>query len=83
MTNELTTSILDCFPFSVDVSVAYSMGTPVRSAHYTYSPHLSNSHLFLGQGVMKSVMGELTDSTNRAEGFAYMPIVWATGATLG
>ncbi|EAU85271.2 hypothetical protein CC1G_10057 [Coprinopsis cinerea okayama7 len=34
-------------------------------------------------GVMKSVMGELTDSTNRAEGFALMPVVWATGATLG
>jgi len=35
------------------------------------------------EGVMKSVMGELTDSTNRAEGFALMPVVWASGATLG
>jgi len=34
-------------------------------------------------GVMKSVMGELTDSSNRAEGFSLMPVVWATGATLG
>jgi len=34
-------------------------------------------------GVMKSVMGELTDPTNRAEGFSLMPVVWATGATLG
>ncbi|TFK27818.1 MFS general substrate transporter [Coprinopsis marcescibilis] len=34
-------------------------------------------------GVMKSAMGELTDSTNRAEGFALMPVVWATGTTLG
>ncbi|KAF7773190.1 hypothetical protein Agabi119p4_5357 [Agaricus bisporus var. burnettii] len=34
-------------------------------------------------GVMKSVMGELTDSSNRAEGFALMPVVWATGSTLG
>ncbi|KAJ3571158.1 hypothetical protein NP233_g3935 [Leucocoprinus birnbaumii] len=34
-------------------------------------------------GVMKSVMGELTDTTNRAEGFSLMPVVWATGATLG
>ncbi|KAG6829997.1 hypothetical protein H0H92_002688 [Tricholoma furcatifolium] len=33
--------------------------------------------------VMKSVMGDLTDSTNRAEGFSLMPVVWATGATLG
>ncbi|KAF9443306.1 MFS general substrate transporter [Macrolepiota fuliginosa MF-IS2] len=34
-------------------------------------------------GVMKSVMGELTDSSNRAEGFALMPVVWAAGATIG
>jgi MFS family permease len=34
-------------------------------------------------GVMKSVMGELTDSTNRAEGFSFMPVVWGLGATLG
>ena len=32
---------------------------------------------------MKSTMGELTDSTNRAEGFSLMPFVWAVGATLG
>lgn len=34
-------------------------------------------------GVMKSVMGELTDSTNRAEGFSLMPVVWAAGSTIG
>ncbi|KAF5379817.1 hypothetical protein D9615_005697 [Tricholomella constricta] len=34
-------------------------------------------------GVMKSVMGELTDSSNRAEGFSLMPVVWAAGVTLG
>ncbi|PFH48541.1 hypothetical protein AMATHDRAFT_49464 [Amanita thiersii Skay4041] len=34
-------------------------------------------------GVMKSVMGELTDPSNRAEAFALIPVVWATGATLG
>jgi hypothetical protein len=38
---------------------------------------------FLIIGVMKSVMGELTDSTNRAEGFALMPVVWGLGATVG
>ncbi|KAF7368768.1 Major facilitator superfamily multidrug-resistance DHA1 sub-family [Mycena venus] len=32
-------------------------------------------------GVMKSAMGDLTDRTNRAEGFAYLPIVWAIGAS--
>ncbi|KAJ7812394.1 major facilitator superfamily transporter, partial [Mycena olivaceomarginata] len=34
-------------------------------------------------GVMKTAMGDLTDRTNRAEGFAYLPIVWAIGASLG
>ncbi|KAJ7690108.1 hypothetical protein B0H17DRAFT_1290721 [Mycena rosella] len=30
-------------------------------------------------GVMKSAVGDLTDRTNRAEGFAYLPIVWSIG----
>ncbi|KAF7377951.1 MFS general substrate transporter [Mycena sanguinolenta] len=34
-------------------------------------------------GVIKSMMGEITDSTNIAQGMALMPIVWSTGATLG
>ncbi|KAJ6553625.1 major facilitator superfamily domain-containing protein [Mycena vulgaris] len=34
-------------------------------------------------GVMKSAMGDLTDRSNRAEGFAYLPIVWAIGASVG
>ncbi|KAL0945390.1 hypothetical protein HGRIS_000884 [Hohenbuehelia grisea] len=34
-------------------------------------------------GVMKSAMGELTDSTNRAEGFSLMPVVWSAGVTIG
>jgi len=34
-------------------------------------------------GVMKSVMGDLTDLTNRAEGFALLPMMWAFGATVG
>ncbi|KAF8875781.1 major facilitator superfamily domain-containing protein [Infundibulicybe gibba] len=34
-------------------------------------------------GVMKSMMGDLTNSSNRAEGFSLVPIVWAAGATLG
>ncbi|THU83159.1 MFS general substrate transporter [Dendrothele bispora CBS 962.96] len=34
-------------------------------------------------GVMKSIMGDLTDQSNRAEGFALMPVVWSIGATLG
>ncbi|PFH46777.1 hypothetical protein AMATHDRAFT_88127, partial [Amanita thiersii Skay4041] len=34
-------------------------------------------------GVTKSTMGDLTDSTNRAEGFALFPIMWAAGASVG
>ncbi|KAJ6577996.1 major facilitator superfamily domain-containing protein [Mycena capillaripes] len=34
-------------------------------------------------GVIKSMMGELTDSTNIAQGMALMPVVWSTGATVG
>jgi hypothetical protein len=34
-------------------------------------------------GVMKSMMGEITDSTNRAQGFALLPITWQLGGTLG
>lgn len=34
-------------------------------------------------GVIKSMMGELTDSTNVAQGMALMPVVWSTGAVVG
>ncbi|EGN99358.1 hypothetical protein SERLA73DRAFT_108813 [Serpula lacrymans var. lacrymans S7.3] len=34
-------------------------------------------------GVMKSMMGELTDSTNMAQAFALIPIVWCAGAAFG
>ncbi|KAH7923425.1 MFS general substrate transporter [Leucogyrophana mollusca] len=34
-------------------------------------------------GVMKSMMGELTDSTNRAQGFGLIILAWSTGVTLG
>ncbi|KDQ59071.1 hypothetical protein JAAARDRAFT_128086 [Jaapia argillacea MUCL 33604] len=34
-------------------------------------------------GVIKSMMAELTDSTNLARAYAYMPIAWSTGGTLG
>ncbi|KAG8213450.1 major facilitator superfamily domain-containing protein [Butyriboletus roseoflavus] len=33
--------------------------------------------------VMKSMMVEITDSTNLAQAYAYMPIAWSTGSTLG
>ncbi|KAJ7746311.1 major facilitator superfamily domain-containing protein [Mycena metata] len=34
-------------------------------------------------GVMKSAMGDLTDRSNRAQGYAFLPIVWAIGASVG
>ncbi|KIJ67973.1 hypothetical protein HYDPIDRAFT_126547 [Hydnomerulius pinastri MD-312] len=34
-------------------------------------------------GVMKSMLGELTDSTNMAQGFALMPMAWSLGVTIG
>jgi len=34
-------------------------------------------------GVVKSMMGELTDSTNRARAFGFFPLVWAIGGTIG
>ncbi|KAG1774830.1 major facilitator superfamily domain-containing protein [Suillus placidus] len=33
--------------------------------------------------VMKTMMGELTDSTNMAQGFALIPIVWCIGGFVG
>ncbi|KAF9560717.1 member of major facilitator superfamily multidrug-resistance, DHA1 sub-family [Agrocybe pediades] len=34
-------------------------------------------------GVIKSMMAEMTDSTNISQAYAYMPIAWSTGGTLG
>ncbi|KAJ6577481.1 MFS general substrate transporter [Mycena capillaripes] len=34
-------------------------------------------------GVIKSIVAEMTDSTNIAQAYAYMPISWSTGSTLG
>ncbi|KAH8813725.1 major facilitator superfamily domain-containing protein [Flagelloscypha sp. PMI_526] len=34
-------------------------------------------------GVMKSVIGDLTDSTNRADAVSTLPMIWAFGATSG
>lgn len=34
-------------------------------------------------GVIKSMMAELTDRTNMAQGFAWLPVVWSVGSTVG
>ena len=49
---------------------------------------LSDSRCIAGllngkMGVVKSMMGELTDSTNRAQVSGLLPLVWAVGVTIG
>ncbi|KAH7884816.1 MFS general substrate transporter [Phlebopus sp. FC_14] len=34
-------------------------------------------------GVMKSMLAELLDPTNQAQGFAFLPMTWSTGVVLG
>ncbi|KAJ6488137.1 member of major facilitator superfamily multidrug-resistance, DHA1 sub-family [Mycena vitilis] len=34
-------------------------------------------------GVMKSMIAEMTDSTNMAQAYAYLPMAWATGGVIG
>ena len=34
-------------------------------------------------GVIKSIMGELTDETNVARAFAWQPLPWSLGSTFG
>ncbi|KAI0951418.1 hypothetical protein AcW1_008466 [Taiwanofungus camphoratus] len=34
-------------------------------------------------GVTKSMMAEITDPTNRARGFAFLPMIWSLGSTIG
>ena len=33
-------------------------------------------------GVLKAMMGEITDDTNAAQGFAFIPMVWSTGSCI-
>lgn len=34
-------------------------------------------------GVLKCMLAEITDSTNYAQAYSYLPIAWSTGGTLG
>jgi hypothetical protein len=47
--------------------------------NHPFRPFDSNDYL----GVIQSIMGELTDSTNRAQGCALLPAVWCFGAIVG
>ena len=55
------------------------MEMSVRSAQPPSSLIYPNDCL----GVMKSIMGELTDPTNRAQGYALLPAVKCIGSTIG
>lgn len=58
---------------------------PVKRKHRFACLTISwnTSSLISKKGVMKSLMGELTDPTNRAEAFALMPVTWSMGMSLG
>jgi hypothetical protein len=70
----------------------YGTRTKVRSFH-SYSVYLPTHALPFSRalngalngniGVIKSMMVEITDSTNLAQAYAYMPIAWSSGGTLG
>lgn len=34
-------------------------------------------------GILKSMVAEITDETNIAQAYAYMPLAWSSGGTLG
>ncbi|KAG6816274.1 hypothetical protein H0H87_007311 [Tephrocybe sp. NHM501043] len=53
------------------------------SDYFGRRPVLLLGPLGLSLGVSKSVVGEITDSTNLADAFALMPLMWSIGATIG
>ncbi len=58
---------------------------PAMPSMHTYSTHSRslNGALNGNIGVMKSMLAEITDPSNIAQAYAYLPIAWSTGATLG
>ncbi|KAJ7746312.1 major facilitator superfamily domain-containing protein [Mycena metata] len=86
---------------SLRVRVVNSLFWIVPHVHNTgyQASSAPNIRILSASGVMKSAMGDLTDRSNRAEGFAYLPsellflpswepphrrqVVWAVGASVG
>ncbi|KAF8731255.1 hypothetical protein AX14_004992 [Amanita brunnescens Koide BX004] len=60
------------------MSCSYSSTTSVA-----YNSRCINGALNGNVGILKSMMVEITDSTNRNEAFSLSPLAWLTGATLG
>ena len=42
-----------------------------------------NGALNGNSGIMKSIVAEISDPTNLPQVYAYMPVSWSTGSTLG
>ncbi|CUA78546.1 Protein ZINC INDUCED FACILITATOR-LIKE 1 [Rhizoctonia solani] len=60
----------------------FSVGLSKKFWQLVFSRALSGA-LNGNLGVAKSMVVELTDETNQAQAFAFLPIVWSTGSTLG
>ncbi|CAE6475066.1 unnamed protein product [Rhizoctonia solani] len=60
----------------------FSVGLSKKFWQLVFSRALSGA-LNGNLGVAKSMVVELTDETNQAQAFAFFPIVWSTGSTLG
>ncbi|CAE6499729.1 unnamed protein product [Rhizoctonia solani] len=60
----------------------FSVGLSKKFWQVVFSRALSGA-LNGNSGVAKSMVVELTDETNQAQAFAFFPIVWSTGSTLG
>ena len=81
------------FKWFLGLSLTWNLNQPVfmRAVEWKYwympSPftcvHVFRRSTINHVGVIKSAMGELTDTTNRAEAYALMTVVWALGGTLG
>lgn len=67
-------------------------GLILRSGHHTLIEHMMFNGFFSralcgalngNSGVIKSMMIDITDSTNMAQAFGFLPLPWMTGNTLG
>ncbi|QRW18662.1 major facilitator superfamily transporter [Rhizoctonia solani] len=67
--------------FGQAVSI-FSVGLSKRYWQLVFSRAISGA-LNGNTGVAKSMVVELTDETNQAQAFAFIPIVWSAGSTLG
>ncbi|KAF8274736.1 MFS general substrate transporter [Lactarius quietus] len=65
---------LSMYSFGLSTSYWGAVFRHVRSLHGALN---GNS------GIMKSIVAEITDPTNLPQVYAYMPVSWSTGSTLG